>query len=88
MPASYLEAPALRSSTPPPYTESGQCGKCTHSLVDKSGVSVLVRGVYDYEATGDDELDVKNGELIKLTPGPNGGQNYAEGWWEGMKSPC
>lgn len=45
-----------------------------------------VKGVYDYEAQGQDELDVRDGEMIQLTPGPNGGQNYADGWWEGIDS--
>lgn len=42
-----------------------------------------VRGVYDYEAGGDDELSIRDGEVLQLTTGPNGGQNYGDGWWEG-----
>jgi Variant SH3 domain len=52
-------------------------------LLYDTDISNLVRGVYDYEAQGDDELGVREGEIIQLTPGPNGGQNYADGWWEG-----
>lgn len=42
-----------------------------------------MRGVYDYEAGGNDELDIKADEVFQLTTGPNGGQNYGDGWWEG-----
>jgi hypothetical protein len=43
-----------------------------------------VRGLYDYHSQGSDELDVSEGARIELTSGPSGGQNYAEGWWEGQ----
>ena len=43
-----------------------------------------VRGLYDYHSQGPDELDVSEGARIELTSGPSGGQNYAEGWWEGQ----
>jgi hypothetical protein len=46
--------------------------------------SLIVRGVYDYRATGEDEIDIKEGSLIQLTTGPQGGQKYGEGWWEGQ----
>lgn len=39
-----------------------------------------MRALYDYEAQGPDEIDIRNGEIIELT---EDGQNYAEGWWEG-----
>lgn len=42
-----------------------------------------VRGVYDYQAAGEDEIDVKEGCMIQLTAGPRGGRNYGDGWWEG-----
>jgi hypothetical protein len=42
-----------------------------------------VRVVYDYQAQGSDELTVKAGDLLELTGGPTGGQNYGDGWWEG-----
>jgi len=44
---------------------------------------LAVRGVYDYQATGEDEIPVKEGRMIELTTGPRGGQNYGDGWWEG-----
>jgi formin-binding protein 1 len=47
-------------------------------------ISATVRAIYQYDAQGDDELALKEGELIKLTSGPTGGQNYGDGWWEGM----
>ena len=42
-----------------------------------------VRGLYDYKAQGSDELSITEGELVELSGGPRGGQNYADGWWEG-----
>ena len=42
-----------------------------------------VRGIYDYQPTGPDELALREGELLELTAGPSGGQSYADGWWEG-----
>ena len=45
-----------------------------------------VRGVYPYQAGGPDELSVQEGGLIELTSGPNGGMNYADGWWEGASA--
>lgn len=42
-----------------------------------------MRGIYAYEARGADELGLDAGELVELTSGPNGGQNYGDGWWEG-----
>lgn len=47
------------------------------------GSGQYVKGVYAYEASGPDEIDVEEGELIELSSGPNGGQSYADGWWEG-----
>jgi len=45
-----------------------------------------VRGLYNYKAQGSDELGIAEGELIELTGGSNGGQNYADGWWEGINA--
>jgi hypothetical protein len=42
-----------------------------------------VRGLYTYQASGADELDVEEGDIFELSAGPNGGRDYAEGWWEG-----
>jgi len=73
VPASYIEVADATQSTGPDIasplgTESGQ----------------FVRGLYDYRSQGPDELDVSEGARIELTSGPSGGQNYAEGWWEGI----
>jgi formin-binding protein 1 len=43
----------------------------------------LVRALYDYAAQGSDEISFQEGAVIKLSTGPNGGKNYADGWWEG-----
>ena len=61
----------LVSATPPQYVSQG-------SLL------LQVRGIYDYRSQGSDELDVSEGTRIELTSGPSGGQNYADGWWEGQ----
>ncbi|KAF5382339.1 hypothetical protein D9757_008459 [Collybiopsis confluens] len=45
-----------------------------------------VKSLYTYQAQGVDELDLKEGELIELSGGASGGQNYGEGWWEGISS--
>jgi hypothetical protein len=45
-----------------------------------------VQAIYSYEAQGDDELGLKEGESIELTTGPAGGQRYGDGWWEGAYS--
>ena len=47
-----------------------------------------VRGLYTYQASGADELDVEEGEVFELSAGPNGGKDYAEGWWEGTSFSC
>ncbi|PCH40000.1 hypothetical protein WOLCODRAFT_136602 [Wolfiporia cocos MD-104 SS10] len=78
VPASYIEAaPEVVTATrpappapPPPRGSRKQAGQ-------------QVRGLYDYQAQGPDELSVKEGGMIQLTTGPNGGMNYADGWWEG-----
>ncbi|TFK86863.1 hypothetical protein K466DRAFT_663436 [Polyporus arcularius HHB13444] len=74
VPASYVElldgAQTPRSNTP--------------SLVHQQTSQNYVRGVYAYKAQGPDEIDVVEGGLIQLTEGPNGGKNYADGWWEGI----
>lgn len=42
-----------------------------------------MRGLYDYEAQGDDELSISEGGVYTLTPH---GDTYADGWFEGMDS--
>lgn len=48
--------------------------------------AIVVRGLYDYQPQGSDELGISEGEMVELSAGPNGGQNYADGWWEGKSS--
>jgi len=75
VPASYVEPSKAEALTPPPvHSRSGQ------------GSQKYVRGLYDYQAQGSDELDITESELIELSGGPNGGQNYADGWWEGINT--
>jgi hypothetical protein len=90
VPASYVEVADPTQSTGPDIasplgTESGQFGKWHKLTYRQPGVHTLleVRGLYDYRSQGPDELDVSEGARIELTSGSSGGQNYAEGWWEG-----
>ncbi|KAF8490779.1 hypothetical protein F5888DRAFT_1795913 [Russula emetica] len=53
-------------------------------LVSQGSLLLEVCGLYDYRSQGPDELDVSEGTRIELTSGPSGGQNYADGWWEGI----
>ncbi|KAJ6508511.1 hypothetical protein C8R45DRAFT_1168696 [Mycena sanguinolenta] len=52
----------------------------------EEGSGQYVRGIYAYESRGPDELGLEQGELVELTSGPNGGQHYGDGWWEGINS--
>ncbi|KAJ6585189.1 hypothetical protein B0H19DRAFT_1108684 [Mycena capillaripes] len=52
----------------------------------EEGSGQYVRGLYAYGARGADELGLDEGELVELTSGPNGGQHYGDGWWEGINS--
>ncbi|KAF9778598.1 hypothetical protein BJ322DRAFT_1091523 [Thelephora terrestris] len=69
VPASYVEAVGAEEKVP---------------NVNPKASAQYVRGMYDYQATGDDEIDIKEGSMIQLTPGPRGGKNYGDGWWEGI----
>lgn len=46
-----------------------------------------VRAIYAYQAQGADELTLTAGDVLELTSGPQGGRNYADGWWEGELIP-
>ncbi|KAJ7505127.1 hypothetical protein B0H11DRAFT_1976959 [Mycena galericulata] len=70
VPASYVE-----------YEDAAPSGGAS-----EEGSGQYVRGVYAYEARGADELGLSEGELVELTSGPNGGQHYGDGWWEGINS--
>ncbi|GJJ13445.1 hypothetical protein Clacol_007699 [Clathrus columnatus] len=50
-------------------------------LSEGRSVDSGMSGVY-----GPDELSIIEGETIELTAGAEGGQNYGDGWWEGVKS--
>ncbi|KAJ7245019.1 hypothetical protein B0H12DRAFT_1128298 [Mycena haematopus] len=73
VPASYVEYEDAAPS-------SGGGGR------SEEGSGQYVRGIYAYESRGSDELGLDQGELIELTSGPNGGQHYGDGWWEGINS--
>ncbi|KAK7469363.1 Protein BZZ1 [Stygiomarasmius scandens] len=70
VPASYLGFDGAEASTPANQQGSGQ----------------YVKALYQYESRGSDEIGLKEGDLIELSSGPSGGQNYGEGWWEGYNS--
>ncbi|KAG2096547.1 uncharacterized protein F5147DRAFT_716580 [Suillus discolor] len=46
---------------------------------------IYVRALYDYRAQESGELTINEGDLVELSSGTNGGQNYADGWWEGIQ---
>lgn len=48
--------------------------------VDPFALIKPVRGIYEYQSSGPDELDIAEGDRIELA---HGGKDYAEGWWEG-----
>ncbi|KZT64927.1 hypothetical protein DAEQUDRAFT_732022 [Daedalea quercina L-15889] len=79
IPAAYVQVMEAASSAPgpPPVPVASTRPR---------GGGQFVRGVYAYQAQGPDELSVQDGGLIELTGGPNGGMNYADGWWEGVDS--
>ncbi|KZP33431.1 hypothetical protein FIBSPDRAFT_810692 [Athelia psychrophila] len=75
VPASYIET-----------TNAGDDARPAAQSQSLKPQKTYVRGVYAYQAQGSDELAVSEGEMIELTDGPTGGQNYADGWWEGIST--
>ncbi|KAJ7195463.1 hypothetical protein GGX14DRAFT_676626 [Mycena pura] len=74
---------------PATYLEYGDTDADAGHLTDRWNVYNhvhSVRAVYAYVAQGADEIRLDEGELVELTSGPNGGQHYGEGWWEGINS--
>ena len=86
VPASYVEivdSADIQQSTAASQG-SGKYGKFIISpLLSKHLTHSAVQGIYEYQAQGPDELSIGQGELIELTAGPTGGQDYGDGWWEG-----
>ncbi|KAI9061334.1 hypothetical protein FKP32DRAFT_948969 [Trametes sanguinea] len=76
VPASYVE---FLDATPAPNSSTSSLSSGTQPTTGE-----YVRGLYSYKASGPDEIDVEEGKLIRLTDGPTGGRNYADGWWEGV----
>ncbi|KAI0357415.1 hypothetical protein OH77DRAFT_1450808 [Trametes cingulata] len=76
VPASYIE---FMSANPAPNSSTSSLSSGTDQMSGE-----YVRGIYSYKAQGPDEIDVEEGKLIRLTEGPTGGRNYADGWWEGV----
>lgn len=70
---------------PATYVELSETEKADEvsQIPESSGAFVHV--LYSYESNGPDELSITEGERIQLTTGPEGGQNYADGWWEAVK---
>lgn len=77
VPASYVELVG--------DSESAGIPRTTQAASDSAG-SEKVRALYSYQSTGADELALEEGEVLTLSPGPTGGQHYAEGWWEGTNA--
>ena len=99
VPASYIElekkSPKAKPRPPPPRgsaaKKSGSVYGMHNPLIKRIraerdalfDTSLLVRALYEYSPQGADEIEIREGDLIELTSGPSGGQNYADGWWEG-----
>ncbi|KAG8214726.1 hypothetical protein J3R82DRAFT_9814 [Butyriboletus roseoflavus] len=71
VPASYLETADVKSVEPSGSSEEPRTS------------GQFVRVMYDYEAQGPDELSIKEGEVLELS---YGGQDRADGWWEGYSN--
>ncbi|KAI0061488.1 hypothetical protein BV25DRAFT_1805486 [Artomyces pyxidatus] len=81
VPASYIDYTGAEASSSSSQALSGvQAPRGRHP----EGSGKYVRALFEYKSQGPDELDVTDGETIELTNGAAGGQNYAEGWWEGI----
>jgi hypothetical protein len=89
VPASYIESAGVTQADSPgsgPSLGSGQFGEWPHHFGWFPGFLLSeVRGLYEYQSQGADELAVSEGARIELTSGPSGGKNYADGWWEGQQ---
>jgi hypothetical protein len=68
VPATYIEISHSHPAATPLKTRSFGSGR-------------YVKGLYAYQAQGDDELSVEVGGLIELS---DIGQSYGDGWWEGF----
>lgn len=76
VPATYLEdvgGRPLEKSEPP-------------QQISQQGSGIYVRALYDYQAQEPEELTIHEGDFVELSSGTNGGQNYADGWWEGLST--
>lgn len=74
VPATYLEdageSPLEKSELPQQNSQQGS--------------GIYIRALYDYRAQEPGELTIYEGDFVELSSGTNGGQNYADGWWEGF----
>lgn len=74
VPATYLEDAGGR-----PFENSEPSQQSSQQA---SGI--YVRALYDYQAQEPEELTINEGDFVELSSGTKGGQNYADGWWEGF----
>ncbi|PPR05914.1 hypothetical protein CVT26_008808 [Gymnopilus dilepis] len=68
VPASYLE-----------IVDDASEGQGVVNIGDKK-----VRAIYSYTAQGDGELSLQPGDILTLSSGLTGGENYGNGWSEGF----
>ncbi|KAF9005437.1 hypothetical protein BDQ17DRAFT_1389780 [Cyathus striatus] len=72
-----------RGLVPATYLEIGSSAN-TSRKTSSTFVKQRVRALYNYEAGGNDEISLKEGDILELSSGPSGGTNFGDGWWEGF----
>lgn len=85
IPASYLDTESSRSPGTSKLQNQERTGKHGNHPTIQSRMVLMtrpVRAIYSYEPQ---ELELHEGEVLELSGGPTGGENYGNGWWEGKR---
>ncbi|KAG8818716.1 hypothetical protein FRC19_010366 [Serendipita sp. 401] len=84
VPASYVKLDSDEDSDEEEVMQPPSMPVPEPTTVQRSGKYVVA--IYPYEAQGDDELALAEGQRYELTGGEHGGDRYGEGWWEGISA--